>query len=211
MRELDSMLRPWARRFLSVAVATLCVCACTSAGSRRPARVEVGDDGSFTVHDDVRVGAGTRNDFERALQRLAQEDYEAGIALLVEVTEAAPTATTPYIDLAIAYERVNDLANAEASLEKALALNPRHPVALNELGIVYRRTGRFAEARASYERTLALYPNFHFARRNLAILCDVYLADLDCALEHYQLYAKAVPGDEAAAMWIADLRTRAGK
>ena len=85
------------------------------------------------------------------------------------------------------------------------------PVAHNELGIVYRRTGRFDEARGSYEKALEHYPEFHFARRNLAILCDVYLRDLDCAVEHYTLYTQAVPDDEAAAMWVADLHNRAGK
>ena len=29
-----------------------------------------------------------------------------------------------------------------------------------------------------------------------------------CALDHYERYAQAVPKDEAAAMWIADLRNQ---
>ena len=64
------------------------------------------------------------------------------------------------------------------------------------------------EARASYEAALAVYPGFHFARRNLAILCDLYLADLECALDNYEAYMQTVPGDEEASMWIADIRYR---
>jgi tetratricopeptide (TPR) repeat protein len=78
----------------------------------------------------------------------------------------------------------------------------------NELGIIYRKTGRFAEARRSYETALAIYPGYHHARRNLGVLCDLYLADFDCALESYEAYMTTVPGDDQATMWIADLRNR---
>ena len=106
---------------------------------------------------------------------------------------------------------MGDLERAEASIKSALELSPRHPAAHNELGIVYRRTGRFEEARESYQRALAVYPEFHFARRNLGILCDVYLADVSCALEHYRLYRQMMPGDETVAMWITDLQNRLEK
>ena len=196
-------------REIAIALAAVALFACATGTG--PTQTEVRTERGFVITESVSVAPEVRADFESALQRLEQRDTAGGIALLEKVTDAAPQLTAAHVDLAMAYEQVGDLEHAEASLKRALALSPRHPVVYNELGLVYRKAGRFEEARKSYARALELHPEFHFARRNLAILCDVYLNDPGCALENYELYAKAVPDDEATSAWIADLRKRIGQ
>lgn len=165
----------------------------------------------FTIVESAKVDGATRADYARAAEMLAQKRYADGIALLQQITTKQPALTAAHVDLGIAYAKTDALEQAEASLKRALELQPRHPIAWNELGLVQRRLGKLNEARASYEKSLAAAPGFHFARLNLAVLCDLYLDDANCALDNYLLYQQVVPDDKQVAGWIASARNRAAK
>ncbi len=201
--------------YRNIALAALCLalgaCAATTAKPRPRAQIEIQEQVGFTITESVSVNESVRQDYERAVLLLEQGQTAQGLAILESVVERAPHVSGPRIDLGVAKHREGDLESAEEHLLKALELNPDHPVAHNELGIIYRKTGRFAEARRSYEAALAVYPGYHHARRNLGVLCDLYLADPECALSSYEAYMTTVPGDDQAAMWIADLRNRIGQ
>jgi Flp pilus assembly protein TadD len=196
-------------KIVLIAMPVFMVAACaTTEPVRPPKNIEIQEQVGFTITEEAQIGGDVRIEYETALSFLQQGRHDEGIALLERVAAATPELSAPRIDLGVAQHRAGDLEAAEASLLLALEVNPEQPVAYNELGIIYRKTGRFLDARESYESALAVYPGFHFARRNLAILCDLYLGDLDCALENYEAYMETVPSDEEASMWIADLRYR---
>ncbi len=185
---------------------------CSTTGSPRSrGSIDVDEAVGFTITEEARVTGGMRSDYRTALGYLEQGRHEEGVALLEDVADATPQLSAPRIDLGIAYRRTGDFEAAERNLLLAIEANSKHPAAHNELGIVYRQTGRFTEARASYETALAIYPGYHYARRNLAVLCDLYLSDPGCALENYEAYMTVVPSDDNTSIWIADIRARLGQ
>jgi tetratricopeptide (TPR) repeat protein len=170
-----------------------------------------GDRRGFTILETPDMDEASRRDFEMAVILLHGQEYLPAIRFLEKVIERSPGVTAPYINIAIAYKHLDKLEEAEAHLQTALSLVPEHPVACNEYGLLFRKTGRFSEARAIYEKALASYPDYLPARRNLGILCDLYLNDLECALEQYELYSADMQEDPQVNLWVADLRARLGR
>ena len=187
------------RRIVCLTVVGVLLSACASGP---------GGSSSLVIREQVKARPEVKADFEKAVSMLQKKEYDRGIRLLNRVVERSENSFAPYVNLGIAYRETGKMKKAEESLNKALKLNPNHPVANNEMGMLYRKTGKFSEARRTYERVLDRFPKFYPARRNLGILCDLYINDLRCAMANYEIYNKADPGNKNVAMWIADLRKR---
>jgi Tfp pilus assembly protein PilF len=173
------------------------------------AQLEDGRDG-FIITEVSQMNAVSRQAFDHAVAMLNAHKYDEAVKLLEQVTAQSPGVTAPFINLGIAYQRIDKHELAEEQFKTALQLVPGHPVACNEYGLLVRKRGRFDEARALYEQALTGFHNYYPVHRNLGILCDIYLNDLECALGHYEIYSRAMPEDKQVKMWIADLRARLG-
>ena len=165
---------------------------------------------ALTIIETAPISDEYREAFGKALALLDRGEQNASIEDLTFLTSESPMVAASHINLGIAQHRAGNLEAAEKHLQNALALGvaARHPVALTELGIVYRKLGRFAQAKDSYEAALSASPEYHFARRNLGILCDLYISDTACAMREYETYRAAMPDDEEVAIWIADVSNR---
>lgn len=159
----------------------------------------------------VDVDSDVEDDFERAVALINEDKYAQAVELLNRVVEREQRLPAPFVNLAIAHNKLGDKKAAEKNLIKALKLDIGHPVANNELGLLYRKTGKFNAARTAYQNAINEHPEYLPAKRNLGVLCDLYLHDFDCALEQYEDYLELVPEDKEVAIWVADVKRRVGK
>lgn len=157
----------------------------------------------------VKVSGGVNRDFLQAVEYLQGERYPEAIELLQSVVEREQRLSAPYVNLGIAYYKTGDEKHAEESFLQALRAAPLDPVASNELAVLYRRQGRFDEAKKTYRTSLQLHPENLPLIKNLGILCDLYLQDVNCALAQFEQYLKYQPEDAKVAIWVADLKRRA--
>ena len=159
----------------------------------------------------VIVDASVQEMFDKALIALNASEYDTAISLLKEVIASEQRLVAPYVNLGMAYQRKGDNRLAEDFLRKAVQIDLGHPVANNELGMLYRKLGRFDDARHAYNNALSQHPEYLPAIKNLGILCDIYLHDMDCALKQYERFLEYVPDDKTVAIWVADIKRKAGR
>ncbi len=195
------------KKYIAVLFAAFLTACATTSGNK----AVVIDSDDIVISEEYGIDTDLREKFEQAVQLIKDNKYKPAIELLVKVTDKTDKHSAPYINLAIAYSESGNIQQAEKILLRAIKINPQHPVTNNELGLLYRKTGRFSDAKKTYEKIVKRYPQFLPARKNLGILCDLFMADLGCAISHYETFLQYQPNDKEVKIWLADLKSRAGK
>ena len=193
--------RPHKKYVLTLLIYILLLGGCVSSPERGSGGAQ-----EILVMENQSIDMAVRREFDDALQLMQQERYKEAIVLLQKVLQASHKNSAPYINIAIAYGKVGEQEKAEEQFMSALQINPSHAVTLNEYALLLRRTGRYKEAREQYEKLLKFYPGFMPARRNLGILCELYLRDANCAIAQYEVYSKANPNDGDVKLWLTTLK-----
>jgi tetratricopeptide (TPR) repeat protein len=151
--------------------------------------------------------AGKR--FEAALAAMrAGRDGEAE-TLLQDMTRDFPALSGPHVNLGILYYRAQKYAQARAAFIQALTVNADSAISFNYLGILSRIEGDFNKALEYYTNALAVNHNYANAHLNLGILLELYMGQLQAALDHYKrYYSLSGEKDEQVYGWIVDLERR---
>lgn len=159
----------------------------------------------------IDIDSDVELDFKNAIVLMQEEKYAQAVPILNKVIEREKRLPAPYVNIAIAYNKLGDTKAAEENLISALKLDIGHPVANNELGLLYRKSGKFNAARTAYQNAIKDHPEYLPAIRNLGVLCDLYLHDFECALQQFEDYLELKPDDKTVAIWVADVKRRLSK
>ncbi len=165
------------------------------------------------THPKVEVGRDTQSEYRDALKALEKgiqtKNFTDALARFESMTGKYPQLSGPQTNIGMIYMHQKKFEDAEAAFQKALQINPENEFALNNLGLCYRELGKFPEAKQSYLKATALEPGYAEAHYNLGVLADLYLRDVELAIESFEYYRLSNRRkDEEVDSWLIDLRNR---
>jgi len=150
--------------------------------------------------------------YEEAIAALKSGDTGGALVLLTRLSREAPDKPRLFTNLGLAYFSLQQAELAEQAFQQAVTRNPNDAVAYNHLGILQRHNGRFQEALVQYQRAIEIDDSYAPAYLNLGILFDLYLQDLEKALQQYQKYQVLSSEDNPqVGGWIVDIKRRLKK
>jgi tetratricopeptide (TPR) repeat protein len=118
-------------------------------------------------------------------------DYDKAI-------ELSPSAEA-YLDRAICYEALHDLAKADADYTAAIALDPMLPQPWYNRGNLYLLADRYKDAIADFEQELALNPQSADARVGIGI-AHAKLGDYEAAWKDFFIVTDEIHDNNEAAL-----------
>ena len=147
--------------------------------------------------------------YEEAIVAMKSGAIDKALKLLTRLSKDAPDKPRMFTNLGLAHFQLQQPELAEQAFQSAIARDPNDAVAHNHLGILQRRQGRFQDALQEYQRAIKIDSKYAHAHLNLGILFDLYLQDLNKALQQYRKYQKLTSDENTqVAGWIIDIERR---
>lgn len=190
-------------RAVCAALLTLALCHCASQPEQSdnkastPERVP-GEIASLTPSE--------QSELDSALTLLSTGDLAKAVSELKRLHKrynSTPVAT----NLALAYFKQGELAQAQELTQYVLATYPENAQMYNLAGLIHYQKKEFAEAEKAYLTALRINPDYALAHYNLALLYDVYYQEVSNAYEHYLRYLALIDYQDQDTMdWVEQLK-----
>jgi tetratricopeptide (TPR) repeat protein len=190
-------------------VTALVAAGCASSGSK-PVEAERNDRSQAAQRDPAaaEIPAEAITMYEQAVAVMASGDFVDAELRLKEFVLRYPRYPGAYVNLAIIHLDDDDEEAARAAIDAALLIDPDYPPALNQHGVLLRKNGKILEAEAAYLKAVTADPEYALAHYNLGVLYELYLQQLDDALQHFERYQHIAGEDRQVEKWITDLTRR---
>jgi len=127
------------------------------------------------------------------------KEYDKKISFYLRAIELAPDYADAYINLGIAYGKLDLNTKAIESYEKAIELKPDYAYVYNNLGTAYGKLDLNTKAIESYEKAIELDPDYAIAYFNLGI---TYYNQGNTTWGIEQLKKAARLGHQGAQAWL---------
>lgn len=158
---------------------------------------------------DQKLSSSGNKVYLEAISEMKSGSLKRAQILLAKVIKQQPNFSNAHVNLSIIYINMKMLKKAETSLQQALKIDPNNIYALNQQGYLHRANGEFSKAKDSYARAIDIDSDYANAHLNLGILYDLYLYDLENAIEQYKKYSElSKDKDKKVSKWIVELERR---
>jgi tetratricopeptide (TPR) repeat protein len=193
--------------------------------------IAVEKDGYRPINDRIDLKAGVEGrfnfklakasplgaeEFQQGVTAYNKGDFQAAATAFEAAIQRAPTIPDLYVNLALAYFRLERKEEAVKHLEKAASLGPDDPKIQYQLGSAYVEMNTYDKAVAAFEKGLATNPDLAgdpLALEATSTLGAVYFAqgDNDKAAAQFQKVLAAKPGTAGATLGMGKIHFSKGE
>lgn len=148
-----------------------------------------------------------QNLYQLGLDALKSHDYDNAKTLFMQFIETYPGIASAYVNLALIAYRQEDFKTTEILVAQAIGINPSQAQAYHLRAQLHLNNGDIKKARDDYIQAITLKQGYTNAHYNLALLYDIYLQEIELAIEQYSIYLSLLDKeDEATKDWTEHLR-----
>jgi tetratricopeptide (TPR) repeat protein len=146
--------------------------------------------------------------YQKGVSALANLDYALAEDIFAAFIVDYPEQAGAYINLALIRFNQEKYNQSLQLVNKAIELNNQIPQCYNLQAQLWIMEGKIMPARDAYLQAIKLKPDYANAQYNLALLYDIYLQDINLAIQHYETYMSLLQQpDENTGEWIKHLKS----